>query len=179
MYQLTCIQPVDIVGKFVTLRYRRFCYIWSIMNTQNVVDLNTELQTKLRAFRERHGYSQREMADLLGVTERTIRRWESEAEPLQFALGLLLILAFCWLDGASEDKENLEVHGMTGSELRQAREELNLSQSQLADRLGVSRATVNRWENGATDITSRTLIGMAIEQLKVELEKEKTDGVAA
>jgi type I restriction enzyme M protein len=35
-------------------------------------------------------------------------------------------------------------------DIRRLRSRLGLSQQQLADRLGVSYATVNRWENGHT-----------------------------
>lgn len=36
---------------------------------------------------------------------------------------------------------------MTAAEYRQAREKLNLSQGALAEKLGVTRATINRREN--------------------------------
>ena len=38
---------------------------------------------------------------------------------------------------------------MTGPDLREARQSLGLTQQELAARLGVSRASVNRWETGA------------------------------
>ncbi len=37
-----------------------------------------------------------------------------------------------------------------GSGLRKARSELGWSQQQVADRIGTTKVTVNRWENGAT-----------------------------
>jgi transcriptional regulator with XRE-family HTH domain len=41
---------------------------------------------------------------------------------------------------------------MTGHELKQRREAASLTQSQLADLLGVSFTTVNRWENEKSPI---------------------------
>ena len=37
---------------------------------------------------------------------------------------------------------------MTGTDIQQLRKKLKLTQQELADKLGVSRATVNRWEIG-------------------------------
>lgn len=45
---------------------------------------------------------------------------------------------------------------MTPSELRAARASLGLSQRALAERIGVARLTVIRWEAGTWPITRRT-----------------------
>lgn len=42
--------------------------------------------------------------------------------------------------------------GLSGKELRFLRTEMGLSQAELGDVLGVSRATINRWEQGRSDI---------------------------
>ena len=44
----------------------------------------------------------------------------------------------------------------SGAELRARREALGLTQAELADRLGVARVTVARWELGLVPITRRT-----------------------
>jgi predicted ATPase/DNA-binding CsgD family transcriptional regulator/DNA-binding XRE family transcriptional regulator/Tfp pilus assembly protein PilF len=60
-----------------------------------------------------------------------------------------------------------------GERLRGLRRRLGLSQEQLAHRLGVSFATVNRWESGRTQISARSLTALA------ELEASAaTDGNA-
>jgi predicted ATPase/DNA-binding NarL/FixJ family response regulator/DNA-binding XRE family transcriptional regulator len=48
-----------------------------------------------------------------------------------------------------------------GERLRDLRRHLGLSQEQLAHRLGVSFATVNRWESGRTQISARSLAALA------------------
>jgi len=48
-----------------------------------------------------------------------------------------------------------------GERLRDLRRRLGLSQEQLARRLGVSFATVNRWESGRTQISARSLAALA------------------
>jgi predicted ATPase/DNA-binding CsgD family transcriptional regulator/DNA-binding XRE family transcriptional regulator len=48
-----------------------------------------------------------------------------------------------------------------GERLRELRRRLGLSQEQLARRLGVSFATVNRWESGRTQISARSLAALA------------------
>ncbi len=44
-----------------------------------------------------------------------------------------------------------------GEKVKQVREKLNLSQEELAKELGVSFATINRWEKGHTHPTYETL----------------------
>ena len=39
---------------------------------------------------------------------------------------------------------------MTPMEIKQTRKDLGLSQTKFAERLGISYATVNRWERGRT-----------------------------
>jgi predicted ATPase/DNA-binding XRE family transcriptional regulator len=48
-----------------------------------------------------------------------------------------------------------------GERLRDLRRRLGLSQEQLARRLGVSFATVNRWESGRTQISGKSLAALA------------------
>jgi DNA-binding XRE family transcriptional regulator len=49
---------------------------------------------------------------------------------------------------------------MKPEEMRAMREELGLTQEQLADKLDVHRITVSRWENGTLDIEHRTRLAM-------------------
>ena len=60
-----------------------------------------------------------------------------------------------------------------GERLRDLRRRLGLSQEQLARRLGVSFATVNRWESGRTQISARSLAALA------ELEATAADDADA
>ncbi len=42
-----------------------------------------------------------------------------------------------------------EIREMTGKEIKELRKKLNLTQQELADKVGVDRVTVARWENGS------------------------------
>ncbi len=61
--------------------------------------------------------------------------------------------------------------------LRQLRASLGLSQEQLARRLGVSFATVNRWESGRTQISAPAAAALA--QLEAEVAADGDDGAKA
>jgi transcriptional regulator with XRE-family HTH domain len=62
-----------------------------------------------------------------------------------------------YVDGEASDTEA----GVAAQRLRQLRTRLDLSQEQLAHRLGVSFATVNRWEAGRTRMSARALRALA------------------
>lgn len=54
---------------------------------------------------------------------------------------------------------------LRGSDLRQAREELGLSQTQLGDLLGVDKKTIGRWETYATPIHMAGAVCLAMKYL--------------
>ncbi len=62
-----------------------------------------------------------------------------------------------YVDGEAPDTDA----GVAAQRLRQLRTSLALSQEQLAHRLGVSFATVNRWEAGRTRMSARALRALA------------------
>ncbi len=53
---------------------------------------------------------------------------------------------------------------MEGKELKKIRKELNLTQTDLADILGVKMNTVYRWESGILDVPKS--IGLAMQTVK-------------
>jgi len=57
---------------------------------------------------------------------------------------------------------------VTGPELRAARLALGLTQVALAERLGVPKDTLNRWEMGRQSIRFPTVLALAMEQLARE-----------
>ena len=65
-----------------------------------------------------------------------------------------------------------------GERLRDLRRRLELSQEQLARRLGVSFATVNRWESGRTQISAKSLAALAELEATAENEADADDGTA-
>ena len=92
-----------------------------------------------------------DLADHLGVAARTVRDWERGAEtPGRANLKLLRK----WL--LEEDTESFppphplaeHLEGDFGGLLKRRRREWDMTQMELAKRLGVFRATLSRWENG-------------------------------
>jgi predicted ATPase/DNA-binding CsgD family transcriptional regulator/DNA-binding XRE family transcriptional regulator len=63
-----------------------------------------------------------------------------------------------------------------GERLRDLRRRLALSQEQLARRLGVSFATVNRWESGRTQISAKSLAALAELEASAAADDEAEDG---
>jgi len=57
---------------------------------------------------------------------------------------------------------------MTPDELRAARQALGLTQKGLAERLGVSKDTYNRWEKGRQGFAFPLILRLALEQLAQE-----------
>jgi predicted ATPase/DNA-binding CsgD family transcriptional regulator/DNA-binding XRE family transcriptional regulator len=67
-----------------------------------------------------------------------------------------------------------------GERLRHLRRRLGLSQEQLARRLGVSFATVNRWESGRTQISAKSLATLAELEAGVAADEAgRADGTGA
>jgi len=62
-------------------------------------------------------------------------------------------------------------HAMTRNELKQIRSRLGVTQTQLAEQLGVTQNTVARWEMGARGIPEPT--ARLIERLAAEGRKAK------
>lgn len=58
---------------------------------------------------------------------------------------------------------------MEGKELKTLRKELNLTQTELADILGVKMNTVYRWESGILDVPKYIALAMkAVKELKTK-----------
>lgn len=63
---------------------------------------------------------------------------------------------------------------MDGNELKQRREKLNLSQSNLAKLIGVRQQTVSDWESEQHKIQHPKLIDLALQTIERERETQNT-----
>lgn len=68
---------------------------------------------------------------------------------------------------------------MTGADLKRRREELGLSQSELARRFEVDVMTVSRWERGERTITAPGAIDLALRHLRLEESSKQRPAPAA
>lgn len=55
--------------------------------------------------------------------------------------------------GAMNDAKRLSANKSIAAELRALRARLKITQSELADRLGVTSGTISKWENGLVPLT--------------------------
>ena len=55
---------------------------------------------------------------------------------------------------------------ITGEQLREERSRLRMTQEELAEELGVSRVTLNRWERETMAIQQQRMLILALESIK-------------
>ena len=76
-------------------------------------------------------------------------------------LGIVLIKALIrYIRSKDVRKEKAEIKRSLGEVLKQHREECKMTQ-ELAEKLGVSRQAVSKWENGTSDPSTSNLIALA------------------
>lgn len=66
--------------------------------------------------------------------------------------------------------DELELRELIGSRIRKRRTELKLSQKQLAEKLGINRTTILRYENGSIDNTKKFILESLAEALQVSAD---------
>lgn len=115
----------------------------------------------LISFRNRMGLSQKEMGLAFGVCRTAYRSWECTSAPGWIPLA-------CAGFSASRVLSNLS-QPFTAADLIHARSSLGLIQEELALELGVSRASISRWETG----TPPVWMNLAIAALVFKLERLK------
>jgi transcriptional regulator with XRE-family HTH domain len=93
----------------------------------------------LRECRNRLGLTQQELGELLGVSRNTLRGWETNREPKYLGLLMQGLRAYKVIPQILVE--------YSGPCLSEARSRLGLHQEELAQRLGISRPTISRWEN--------------------------------
>ena len=125
----------------------------------------------LKNRRKELGLTLSQIADKMGVSEATVQRWESgnikslrqeRIGPLSEILRVSPAVLMGWADDevtspsphppiTSKEEELLALHRQLneeGEDLKTRRLELKLSQLDVAKMVGVSEATISRWESG-------------------------------
>ena len=99
--------------------------------------------------RARLGLSQEELANRLGTNKSTVSRWESgDARlPAERLESIAAALGTSASDLVAPVEQQMKVD--VGKAIFDRRSSLGISQAELASRLGISEAAVNRWENGS------------------------------
>ena len=98
---------------------------------------------RLRIFRKRAGLTQGELAELIGISEITIRRWElDQRQPRMEEIKKLAEV----LHVSETELCNDDVNNSFGARLRALRKRAGLTQEQLAEAVGVHINNVSRWE---------------------------------
>jgi transcriptional regulator with XRE-family HTH domain len=136
------------------------------------------LGRKLREARKAERLSQSDIAEAFGFDTSTISR--AEQGRMTVALVFFLILFFVFMKNEKNMTTAIQkvkrIYPLTAKKLRKQREDLGLTQAELADILGVKRLTVFRWEKGIFDrINSPSYRWLALEMklLKEQQLKEK------
>lgn len=112
---------------------------------------------KLKWYRYQNGLQQSDMAKIMGVDRTTYSRYEEnvlEAYPLDklekaakyFGIDIIELL----------NEYNLFLYYGQGEQIKGLRKSLGLTQSELAQRLGVSLQKVRNWEDGKVRVSRRT-----------------------
>lgn len=77
-------------------------------------------------------------------------------------LGIFIIKALIkYIKSGDVRKEKSGIRKSLGEVLKQHREECNMTQEFVAEAIGVSRQSVSKWENGASDPSTYNLIALA------------------
>lgn len=137
------------------------------------------LAQNLKYLRESKGIKQEEMSNMIGVEQGTISSWENgNRKP---CIDMIVVLAELF----EVSLDNLVLQDMRppvprySENIRFLRKKHGMKQEDIANLLGVSKATASKYENGNVDLTALQLVilsdffGVTLDQLvKTDLSKE-------
>jgi DNA-binding transcriptional regulator YiaG len=130
----------------------------------------------IRELRERLGLTQKDMAELLEVSSSSITNWEAgRATPGRKSRKRIEQLHEMSAEEAKQELDSIRRPQVEFSprEIRGIRKEMDLSQAEFGEKLGVSPGTVSNWETGTSQPRSGNVA--EIKRL-VEQEQSQTDG---
>lgn len=140
-----------------------------------------KLARELRERRQAEGLTQAEVAESFGLSQQTVARMETGGVAGVLMVFLSLLLFYMTTRNASiktAAKKVKRLYPLTGKRLQRKREEeLKLTQKELAEELGIARATVNRWERGYFDdeIGSYHWLNFTLDMLKARRARPKDE----
>jgi DNA-binding transcriptional regulator YiaG len=142
--------------KIVTLREKSKADVEDMLDRadeQEEKEQEESTSVDVRSIRKKHGLTQKEFAEILDVTPTTVSNWEQgQTNPSQERIEEIRNLDV----SADEDEEDSGT-STSGDEIKEIRSKLDLSQSDFAEKLGVSAGTVSNWERGQSNPGSDTL----------------------
>jgi len=141
----------------------------------------------LKRLRKRLNLTQTELARLVGVSTATVTSWETgKSEPARDRRKAIAGLRRMRPEQVDEqlgrrgapESEGLPVGEQAREEVKQTRQALGLSQKALAEKLGVSTATIWNWEAGNSTPRARNLEGLRALAAGMEAEKVPVEPTA-
>ncbi|MBQ7263692.1 MAG: helix-turn-helix domain-containing protein [Synergistaceae bacterium] len=122
--------------------------------------------TRIRALRKSKGLSQSQLGEKVGADANTVSRWENERIEAGHAYMVKLADALGTttdhlLGLGGHDIEPTQMEGQTGGRIKHYRDQLGLTQEELAHKVGVHVNTIRRWEQGKQSPDARKLASLA------------------
>jgi putative transcriptional regulator len=114
------------------------------------------LATQIRNFRHKLGVSQEGFASHLGVTAKTVHRWETgKATPNNLAIATIIQMAkdnrdYDIANAIAFSSESIRYKPLQNTDIINLRLSLRKTQAELAEILSVDIKTIQRWERGKT-----------------------------
>lgn len=142
----------------------------------SAVSTENSIAERVISARKKQGLTQAELASMVGIKEPSVTQWEtgktslSGNSLLKVAKALKVTPDFILYGEHSPQSESEGQHKR--ERIRQRREELKLTQQQLAEAAGVSYQAVQQWESGASSPRGHRLdaLATALQCSKVWLE---------